>query len=243
VDKKRVTVIAVAGAIVLVAVVLGILYFTAVSRSTAEVLLPETAGGESVEQGDISGGAVAITADTVRDVVARMARPGNYHSKTQITLHTSAGDTVFAGETWAADGRSLVAMEQPDGGTKYTLTGSSTAFVWYSDAPDRVLELPAGDFSGDDAMLLYTYEDVVNAPDDAVRDAGYETACGESCVYVLLNEGAFETKLWVSVEKGILLQAERTLNGGVIYEMTTTFFEQDVAVPSTFTTPDGRVVS
>ena len=41
-DKRRITVIAVAGAILLVAAVLGILYFSFLSRSTAKVVLPDT---------------------------------------------------------------------------------------------------------------------------------------------------------------------------------------------------------
>ena len=245
-DKRRITVIAVAGAILLVAAVLGILYFSFLSRSTAKVVLPDTehtGGQNSSGEGEYGGEIVDVTAETVPNIVAVLERPENYHLQVRVTVWSRGAATTVTGNLWVMDSMSCAAIGQPDSTIKNTVTAGGKVYIWYSDAPDRLFEGAAGNFGADDAMMMYTYEDIISADRACITGAGYEKLNGTSCIYATMEKNGIETKFWVSAEDGILLRAERTVDGETIYNMETTLMEKGTVTAELFTLPDGRALS
>lgn len=52
----------------------------------------------------------------------------------------------------------------------------------------------------------------------------------------------YVTRYWVSVENGLLVQAERLLEDEVVYRMTSLYVDQTEYDASQFTLPDGTVL-
>lgn len=56
------------------------------------------------------------------------------------------------------------------------------------------------------------------------------------------DEAGYSTRYWVSVENGLLVQAERLLGETVVYRMTSLYVDQTEYDASRFTLPDGTVL-
>ena len=56
------------------------------------------------------------------------------------------------------------------------------------------------------------------------------------------DEAGYSTRYWVSVENGLLVQAERLLGEKTVYRMTSLYVDQTEYDASRFTLPDGTVL-
>ena len=246
-DKKRITIITVAGALVLALVVFISLYFSSTRHSTPEVLLPdniEIADGDSVSDDEnyhANGEKVAVTRLNVQDVISRMSRPDNYYMAVTTETFFDGGSYIANGELWVSGQLSRVRVTQPNGDVKNIIFTPDSVYIWY-DSTNEVLTLSPGEVTGDDELFLYTYEDVLGKSLATITDAGYGESDGISCIYAEVTDNDLKTKIWVSVSDALPVRIETTAGG----EKTQVSVRMDMVLSDAgaepFTLPDGTLV-
>lgn len=246
-DKKRITIITVAGALILALAVFISLYFSSARRSTPEVLLPENVevtGGDSVEDEEsqqTGGEKVAVTRLNVQSVLSQMSRPDNYYMAVTTETFFNSGSYIAEGELWVSGHLSRVRVTQPDGDIKNVIFTQNDVFVWY-DSTNDVVTFSAGEVTVDDELFLYTYEDILDKSMAEITDAGYGESDEISCIYAKLVNNDMETCVWVSVTDALPVRIETT-EGGIRSQITV---RTDVVLSDPgaepFTLPDGTVV-
>lgn len=246
-DKRKlnwITLAVLAVAAVLVALMLG----GSLNR-TAHITLPPSDPPRDPSAGDAGPSShvtvVEITPETVQAAIASLSRPESYgRSMTVEYLWEGGGGahelyTIVRGP-WTRVDRGL-----PDGSTRISLTNGEETYIWYGyDQDAEVTVLPAGEFSADVEQSIPTYEDILDLPVESILLADYRPLDALTCIYVetAADEAGYSTRYWVSVENGLLVQAERLLGENAVYRMTSLYVDQTEYDASRFTLPDGTVL-
>lgn len=236
-------------AVLAVSVVLVALMLGGSLSHTAHISLPPSDLPRDPAAGD--GGAspgitvVEITPETVQAAIASLSRPENYGRSMTIEYLWDGGGgthelyTIVRGP-WTRVDRGL-----PDGNTRISLTNGERTYIWYGYGQDaEVTILPAGEFSADVEQSIPTYEDILDLPVEDILLADYRPLEELTCIYVetAADESGYVTRYWVSVENGLLVQAERLLGEAAVYRMTSLYVDQTEYDASRFTLPDGTVL-
>ena len=229
--------------------------FTSFGRSlfminTPSVELPSL----EPEQGDDPSGStqqtsdyyqtVAVTPQTVQNVIATLARSDSYYRELTVETFWTDGSSTASVQVWADGGWTHSQQVLPSGVVRHDLVGESTLYYWYGGS--RQYETaPADGLSSDLAQRLPTYETVLHLDPESITGAGYELRGEQPCVYVevsLEDEGLLE-RYWVSVDTGLLISAETEQDGQLVYRMTA-YSPVTVPCPSTasFALPEGTVL-
>ena len=76
---------------------------------------------------------------------------------------------------------------------------------------------------------------------EEIAAANYQTLSDMNCIYVETAADAYGYVLryWVSVDTGLLVAAEKQLDGETVYRMWETSSELDPIIETEFTLPDG----
>jgi len=249
VDKRKlnwITWAVLALAIVIVALMLG----GSLNR-TAHITLPSSDPPRDSAAGD--GGTassaltvIEITPDTVQAAIASLSRPESYGRNVTIEYLWSGGSgkhellTAVQGP-WTRTDRTL-----PDGRVRVSITNGETTYIWYGyDTDAEVYTAPAGDFSADVEQSIPSYEDILDLPAEEIVQADYRALEELTCIYVetAADASGYSTRYWVSVENGLLVQAERMLGEEAVYRMTAPHVNQTEYDASRFTLPDGTMLS
>ena len=215
---------------------------------TAHITLPSSDPPRDASAGDGGDGSgaltvVEITTETVQFAIASLSRPESYVRNVSVEYFWEGGSgkhelTAAVRGPWTRTDRSL-----PDGRTRVSLTDGEITYIWYGGGA-QVYTAPAGDISADDEQSIPTYEDILDLPTEDISAADYRPLDALTCIYVetAADEAGYSTKYWVSVENGLLVQAERLLGEEAVYRMTSLYVEQVEADASRFTLPDGTVL-
>lgn len=248
VDKRKLNWIT--WAVLAVAVVLAAMMLNGSRTRTAHITLPSSDPPRDPAAGDGSPASsaltvVEITPETVQAAIASLSRPESYgRSMTVEYLWSSGGGsqelyTIVRG-AWTRVDRGL-----PDGQTRISITNGEETYIWYGyDSGAEVLRVPAGDISADAEQSIPTYENILELPTEDILLADYRPLDALTCIYVETAEDAagYTTRYWVSVENGLLVQAERLLGEETVYRMTSLYVDQIEYDASRFTLPDGTVL-
>lgn len=215
---------------------------------TAHITLPPSDPPRDASAGDGAGASgaltvVEITPETVQAAIASLSRPESYARNVTVEYLWEGGGgkhelTAAVRGPWTRTDRSL-----PDGRKRVSVTDGETTYIWY-DGSAQVYTAPAGNISADDEQSIPTYEDILSLPAKDIAAADYRPLDALTCIYVeTAEDGApYSTRYWVSVENGLLVQAERLLEEETVYRMTSLYVEQVEADASRFTLPDGTVL-
>ena len=233
--------------IVILVVLVVLLMLMSNLRRSSRVVLPDTStsAGDSAEQ--TSGGSaiqvVEVTPETVQAAIATLHRPEAYSRSVTVEYLWNGGSstseiTVSASGGWSRTDRTL-----PDGQTRHAITNGETTYIWYNSETD-VFTGPAGEISPDAEQTIPTYEDVLAMDKDAITDTGYEEKGGLSCIYVetLQGQDGYVLRYWVSVESGLLVAAEKLLDGETVYRMGALSLDSAEVTQEDFTLPGGTVL-
>lgn len=127
---------------------------------------------------------------------------------------------------------------------RHTITGEGTAYVWYN-SEESVYSAPAGEITADNEQSIPTYEDILELPVEEITAADYRVASGLNCIYVETAETAegYALRYWVSVDTGLLVAAEKLLDGSPVYRMGAPTVDQTTPDAAEFTLPDGTVLA
>lgn len=246
-DKRKlnwITGMVLAAALVLAALMLG-----GSLTHTAHITLPPSDLPRDPDAGDSGDGAsltvVEITPETVQSAIASLSRPENYGRSVTIEYFWPGGSgkqelyTIVRGP-WTRVDRGL-----PDGDTRISVTDGQMTYIWYGYEEDaKVCAAPAGSISADDEQSIPTYEDILDLPAEDIVQADYRALEELSCIYVetAADSGGYSLRYWVSVENGLLVQAEKLLGDEAVYRMTSLYVDETRYDASRFTLPDGTVL-
>lgn len=216
---------------------------------TAHITLPSSDQPRDPAAGDGSAAAaltvVEITPETVQSAIASLSRPESYGRNITIQYFWDGGGGTLELYTIVRGNWTRVDRGLPDGSTRISLTDGETTYIWYGyDQDAEVYSAPAGEFSADAEQSIPTYEDILDLPAEDIALADYRPLDALTCVYVetAADQAGYSTRYWVSVENGLLVQAERLLGETVVYRMTSLYVDQTEYDASRFTLPDGTVL-
>ena len=191
---------------------------------------------------------VSITPETVRPAINTLSRPAAYSRVQTVETFWSGGSGQAVSQIHVSGGRTRLDTQLPDGSVRHMLIAGggqdgALAAVWYDDEREWTL-LRGGSAAADQAGRMLTYEAVLELPVGDIAAAGYQELSGTYCIYVetAADEAGYSTRYWVSVENGLLVQAERLLGETVVYRMTSLYVDQTEYDASRFTLPDGTVL-
>jgi len=188
---------------------------------------------------------VEITPETVQAAIASLSRPESYRRNVTVEYFWTGGGgkqelTASVQGPWTRIDRTL-----PDGRVRVSVTNGKTTYIWYGyDSGAEVYTAPAGEFSADAEQSIPTYEDILDLQAEEIVQADYRPLEELTCIYVetAADAAGYSTRYWVSVENGLLVQAERLLEEETVYRMSAPHVEQTEYDASGFTLPDGTVL-
>ena len=247
-DSKKRLAIAIAITCLIVAAI-----FASFGRSLFFVQIPSITLADVNEGGDASDSSgvqdgdqywqVAVTPETVQSIVATLSRPDSYYRELTVETLWSGGSYASPVQYWEDGGWAHTRQVLASGAVRHDLTGPETAYYWY-EGSTAWGTFPADERSSDLAQHIPTYETVLELDPESITGAGYELRGSLPCVYVEVQEesGALE-RYWVSTDSGLLISAEREVNGALVYRMTA-YTQIQVPCPATasFALPDGEVL-
>lgn len=247
-DSKKRLAIAIAITCLIVAAI-----FASFGRSLFFVQIPSITLADVNEGGNASGSSgvqdgdqywqVAVTADTVQSIVATLSRPDSYYRELTVETLWSGGSYSSPVQYWEDGGWAHTRQTLASGAVRHDLTGPETAYYWY-EGSSAWGSFPADERSADLAQHIPTYETVLSLAPETITGAGYEVRGSFPCVYVEVQgtDGALE-RYWISTDNGLLISAERELNGTLVYRMTA-YGQIQTPCPATasFALPDGQVL-
>ena len=245
-DSKKRLAIAIAITCLIVAAI-----FASFGRSLFFVQIPSITLADVNEGGDASDSSgvqdgdqywqVAVTPETVQSIVATLSRPDSYYRELTVETLWSGGSYASPVQYWEDGGWAHTRQVLASGAVRHDLTGPETAYYWY-EGSTAWGTFPADERSSDLAQHIPTYETVLELDPESITGAGYELRGSLPCVYVEVQEesGALE-RYWVSTDSGLLISAERELNGALVYRMTA-YSQIQAPCPATasFALPDGQ---
>ena len=246
--RKRNLLVVLIGIVIVVAMVssFGLGLF---APDTAKIVLPtpevsQQPGGEPGEQSGLV--LVDVTPETVQSVIRdTLSRPDRYTRAVTIEDFWGEGESgTTHADVWVDGGWTQTEAALPGGTVRYSIGGDGQFWLWYGG--DRTaLSGPADGHSADlEGQRIPTYETVLELPQEDITEAGYEEKAGFACVYVAfaLDEGDVQ-RYWISTDNGLLVSAEREINGELVYRMTA-YGQDQIPCPATasFALPDGQVL-
>ena len=214
---------------------------------TPEVVLPDASAAQDDPSGSGSPSElyqqVAVSPQTAPAVVATLSRPDSYYRELTVETLWEGGSSATQVQVWTDGGWTHSRQVRPSGVIRHDLTGEDMLYYWYEGSA-RYETAPADERSSDLAQHIPTYETVLELDPESITGAGYELRGSLPCVYVEVQEesGALE-RYWVSTDSGLLISAERELNGALVYRMTA-YSQIQAPCPATasFALPDGQVL-
>lgn len=192
---------------------------------TAHITLPETGGNQDAAQDGANASSraltlVEITPETVQAAIASLERPERYRRTVTVEQFWSGGSgryetTVNVSGAWSRMDRTM-----PDGRVRHSLTDGRETYIWYNEE-EAVYTGPAGGISADDEQSIPTYEEILELPTESITEADYRLLLDMNCIYVETaeNRAGYALRYWVSVDSGLLVAAEKLLDGETVYRM------------------------
>jgi hypothetical protein len=96
-----------------------------------------------------------------------------------------------------------------------------------------------GDFSSDDLIMIPTYEDMIELDKSLITECDMEKFGSIDCIAVTVEypDLSYTEKYMVSVDLGLLVNAETFKNGVSVYRASVTFLNQDEPAEEVFRLP------
>ena len=222
-------------------------------RQSQGIVLPESLGdgaGVGEENGESRLNTISITPETVRPAISTLSRPASYSRSQTVETFWSGGGGQSLSQIYVSSGRTRLDTQLADGSVRHMLletdpeSGETLGGAWYDDETDWVL-LRSDALTADMAGRMLSYETVQELPVELIAMADYREKDGTVCVYVetVENGEGYLDRYWVSVETGLLHEAERLWDGDVVYRFTASTPEIAAQEESLFLLPDGTTLT
>lgn len=212
-------------------------------RPSPRIELPsqEEEGVQSEESSSGDGlTVVEIRPDTVQAAVATLERPETYQRELVVQQFWDSGSGTMGNTVTVSGGWTRVDQTLARDRVRHSVTDGRMTYIWYN-SQRTVYAAQAGEISADMEQAIPTYEDVLDLPVEEISAANYQTLSNMNCIYVETAADAYGyvLKYWVSVDSGLLVAAEKLLDGETVYRMWETSADLNPTIESEFTLPDG----
>ena len=203
------------------------------------VLPPETSesGDETEETASLR--LIAVTPETVQNVVATLARPENYTQT--VTVERMAGEGVSGASVTTLDAANgWVRLSTDENGTKRcVLTNGEKTYIWYPNST-RVFTGSAV-FSADEEYGVPTYEDLLSLKPNEIAAADYCSINGDGCVFAetVPDADGYFSRYWIRVSDGLLTASEQYCGDALLVRTAALTTEYNTAKAESFLLPDG----
>ncbi len=187
--------------------------------------------------------AVTVDKTNVKSIISAMARPEEYYSETQSILSHSTGSATYKRERWVKGNLTRVDVSPQSGSVTHYVYTQKNVYVW-REGTNSYHTAARGDFEPDDAQMMMTYEDLLNARDEDIVAAELTLYEGSACIYAEAKSPhtGYSERYWVSASTGLLLHGQTLdTNGSVIYSITTKQTDISPQSDDTFKLPDGKL--
>ena len=199
-------------------------HIPSITLSDASSEEPPASGSSGPEAAD-QYWQVDVTPETVQSIVATLIRPDSYYRELTVETLWSGGSFSSSVQYWQDRAWSHTRQDLASGAVRHDLAGPEEAYYWY-EGSSAWNALPADERSHDLAQHIPTYETVLDLDPDF---QGEDSASVE--------------RYWISTDNGLLVSAEREINGELVYRMTA-YGQVQIPCPATasFALPDGQVL-
>jgi hypothetical protein len=253
-NKGKMTVFAVMAAVLLTtAIFIVFLMTTAAGNRGPEISLPPapsddvTSGNNSTVAPEVSAVDVEyldITPENVQSIIEYLNRPDNYSLELQIEYHWSGGSSILKRRTWVLnDAVRWQHFDRFGNPVLNYISTPGTVYVW-EEYGNGYVNYPEGDFTPDDFGQIPTYEDILEAEKGDIISASYEDRQSVPCVMVEIvdRDSGYTHLFWVSLDNGLLWEAEILVDDQLIYRMSVIQSSFSVKEPelSDFQMPGGK---
>lgn len=201
---------------------------------------PESSSGEvETEQSALT--VISVKPDTVQAAISSLSRPEAYGRTVTVEQIWDDGSNTMKLQTAVLNGWSRTDRTLPGGQVRHTVTDGAVTYIWYN-SESAVYEAPAGDISADAEQMIPTYEDILELSVETILMADYRTISDVNCIYVETVQDAhgYALRYWVSVDTGLLVVAEKLLEGETVYRMAALTLDDTAPTAGQFVLPDGR---
>lgn len=238
--KKKNFLLAISLSLVTVVIVVIVLQWrSAVETPPISIPSPSVSpGGDSLNSGD---DLLEVNVDTVQALISFLERPDSYARKYTVTIYWEGGENSAEVTVYQKSGKFRM-IETQRGGTKNTLISDGTVYIW-REGSSVVKTTSLEDANAgllDQYASLIVYEGLLELPKEDILDASHATYEGENCIYVeYLYKEIYTRKLYISVEKNLLIAAEILENGKTVYLMEPDYTDLTAPGDDWFTPPPG----
>ena len=150
----------------------------------------------------------------------------------------STGSGSYETTVTVSGGWTRMDRTMPDGRVRHSIIGPEETCVWYNNEAE-IYRSAVGAVSADNEQCIPTYEDILDLPVEAISTADYRVLSDIRCIYVEAAEEDSQLCYWVSVDTGLLVAAEKLLDGQRVYRMEALTVDQTEPAATEFTLPDG----
>ena len=145
--------------------------------------------------------------------MATLSRPDSYYRELTVETLWSDGSYASTVQYWEDGGWSHTRQTLASGAVRHDLIGPETSYYWY-EGSSVWHAFPSDQRSSDLAQHIPTYETVLELDASSITGTGYEVKGSFPCVYVeVQGESGTLERYWISTDNGLLISAEREING------------------------------
>lgn len=187
--------------------------------------------------------AISVDKTNVKSIIAAISRPSEYFSETKSTLFHTNGSAEYIRKKWVKGNLSRVdifSSRSEQTPSSHYIYSPDYVYVW-RPGDTTYYRTARGDFNADDAQMLMSYEDILDATDESIITAQNTMYDGALCIYTEVKnpDSGYTERYWVSTATGLLLFGQ-TLNkdGSVVYTITATHIDVSSQDSSIFALPD-----
>lgn len=180
-----------------------------------------------------------VTTDTVQSLIALLSKPDSYSRKFTAYRYWEGGEAKEEVTVYQRNDQLRFIHAQNDR-VKNTLIKEGTAYYWN----DGSAGVKSVSFDKENLWQLdwyaglITYEELLSLPVEDITDAAYESAEGENYIFVEYKHSEkYLYRLYISVDKGLLMSAEVFEDGSLIYSLESDFTELTPPGDDVFVTP------
>ena len=238
-----------AAALAVILLLVGI-FVNSVQKGKRETIeLPESSASSQQAAGSAASssrqeGFAEVTPDNVQSILKSVSRPDAYHQTFSILTTDGAAEKTVTAELWVS-GKKMRAEITDGSDVKTILTDGKTLCIWYNDDQKPVTLALGADVTQDDLAGIPTYEQLLELPRSAIRDASFVTLeedGNQECVFVDSASGSQRQYDWISLGSGLLYKHTTLADGVQVYAAQQTSLETlmdgDESLSGVFLLPD-----
>ena len=185
--------------------------------------MPSPAVDSSGNTSDDGINRVEVTPETVKAVLGTLSRAESFSRTYSIKTYWDGGESESNLSYWQKGSNIRMSISQNET-IRNILVIDNDLYVWYdgssgifkSKLSESSVAREVDKFSG-----LVTYEDIMEVPQEDILNAGYDVHSGQSRIIVEYKSGELDyvNRLYISVDNGLLIAAEKYDGETLIYSM------------------------